>query len=112
MNHQIIPVGERIDHVYVDEPAEFRVLEAATNRRKRREAADGEERLRELDRRQRAERKERRQVLKNCMVLCLGMVATCCAASAVLAWKAAYPVLAVFPAALAMLAVGAGIRMR
>ena len=47
MNHQIIPVGERIDHVYVDEPAEFRVLEAATNRRKRREAADGEERLRE-----------------------------------------------------------------
>lgn len=112
MNHQIIPVGERIDHVYVDETAEFRVLEAATNRRKRREAADGEERLRELDRRQRAERKERRQVLKNCMVLCLGMVATCCAASAVLAWQAAYPVLAVFPAALALLAVGAGIRMR
>lgn len=112
MNHQIIPVGERIDHVYVDEPAEFRALEAATNRRKRREAADGEERLRECDRRQRAERKERRQIMKNCLLLCLGMVATCCAASAVLAWQAAYPVLAVFPAALAMLAIGAGIRMR
>ena len=50
--------------------------------------------------------------MKNCMVLCLGMVATCCAASAVLAWQAAYPVLAAFPAVLALLAVGAGIRMR
>lgn len=112
MNNQMIPVGERIDHVYVDEPAEFRVLEAATNRRRRREAASSEERLRELDRRQRAERKERRQVMKNCMVLCLGMVATCCAASAVLAWQAAYTVLAAFPAVLALLAIGAGIRMR
>lgn len=109
-NTQIIPIGKRIDHVYVDEPEDFRVLAAATDRRKQREAEDVQESLRERNRQRREARHERRRIVHNCTLLCLGMVATCCAISAVLAWQASYPALAVFPAALALLAIWSGVR--
>lgn len=112
MNTQMIPIGERIDHVYVDEPGEFRAFAAQTDRRKRRAEADVQEQLLERKRQQREARQERRRIMRNCMALCLGMVATCCAISAVLAWQATYPALAIFPAALAGLAICAGVRMR
>lgn len=112
MNAQIIPVGERIDHIYVDEPSEFRAFAAKTDSRKQREAADVQELLRERNRQKREARQERRRIARNCATLCLGMAATCCAISAVLAWQASYPALAIFPAALALLAICTGVRMR
>lgn len=109
-NTQIIPIGKRIDHVYVDEPGEFAAFAAQTDSRKRREAEDVQESLKERNRQRREARHERRRIVHNCTLLCLGMVATCCAISAVLAWQASYPALAVFPAALALLAIWAGVR--
>ena len=85
-NTQIIPVGKRIDHVYVDEPGEFQAFASRTDVRKR--------------------------IVRNCTLRCLGMVATCCGICAALACRATYPALATFPAALALLAIWAGVRVR
>lgn len=111
-NTQIIPVGRRVDHVYVDEPNEFRVFASRTDGRKRKEAADAQETLRERNRQRREARQERKRIVHNCTLLCLGMVATCCGICAALAWRATYPALATFPAALAILAIWAGVRSR
>lgn len=111
-NTQIIPAGKRIDHVYVDEPGEFQAFASRTDVRKRREAEDARETLRERNRQRREARQERRRIVHNCTLLCLGMVATCCGICAALAWRATYPALATFPAALALLAIWAGVRAR
>lgn len=111
-NTQIIPISKRVDHVYVDEPEDFRVLAAATDRRKQQEAESVQESLKERNRQRREARQERRRIVHNCTLLCLGMVATCCAISAVLAYRTSYSALAIFPAALELLAIWVGVRMR
>ena len=111
-NTQIIPVGKRIDHVYVDEPGECQAFASRTDVRKRREAEDAQETLRERNRQRREARQERKRIARNCTLLCLGMVATCCGICAALACRATYPALATFPAALALLAIWAGVRAR
>ena len=110
--NSIIPAGKRIDHVYVDEPSEFAALAAQTDSRKRREAEDVQESLKERNRQRREARQERRRIVHNCKLLMLGMASACCGICAVLAWRAAYPALAIFPAALALLAIRAGVRTK
>lgn len=111
-NTQIIPVGKRIDHVYVDEASEFRALASRTDMRRIREAECAQEELRERNRKRQQALQERKRVSRNCALLCLGMVATCCGICAAEAWYATYPALATFPAVLALLAIWAGVRAR
>ena len=111
-NTQIIPVGKRIDHDFVDEASEFRAFASRTDMRRIREAECAQEALRERNRKRQQALQERKRISRNCALIFLGMVATCCGICAALAWRATYPALAMFPAALALLAIWAGVRVR
>ena len=77
-NTQIIPVGKRIDHVCVDEESEFREFASRTDMRRIMEAECAQEELRERNRKRQQALQERKRVSRNCALLFLGMVATCC----------------------------------
>lgn len=111
-NTQIIPVGQRRDYEYVDEPKEFAFFARSTEQRKREEAARIEADIRDRNRRKKAAREERRTLVRNFKLMALGVAATCCAYTAFFAWRASYPALAVFPAVLAVLAIWAGVRCK
>lgn len=111
-NTQIIPVGKRIDHVCVDEASEFREFASRTDMRRIREAECAQEELRERNRKRQQALQERKRISRNCALLFLGMVATCCGLCAAEAWHATYPALATFPAVLALLAIWTGVRAR
>lgn len=104
---QIIPTT---CHVYVDEPSEFRHFSRCTDARKQREAERIETDVRERNRKRREARQERRRIARNCKLLFLGAIATCCAISAFMVWRSSYPALSIFPAALSLLALWAGVR--
>lgn len=107
-NAQIIPVAQRRDNLYVDEPSEFAHLSRCTEKRKQRDAERIESDLRERNRQRREARNDRRRLIQNCKLMFLGATATLCAISAVLAWRASYPALAIFPATLTVVSLWAG----
>lgn len=107
-NAQIIPVAQKRDYLYVDEPSEFEHLSRCTDQRKQRDAERIESDLRERNRQRREAREDRRRLIANCKLMFLGAVATLCAISAVLAWRASYPALAIFPAVLTGVSLWAG----
>lgn len=111
-NTQIIPVGNRIDHVCVDEASEFREFASRTDVRKRREAEDAQEKLRERNRKRQQALQERKRISRNCALLFLGMVATCCGLCAAHVCLVTNPIFATFPASLAFLALWTGVRAR
>lgn len=111
-NTQIIPVGKRIDHVYVDEASEFRAFASRTDMRRIREAECAQEELRERNRKRQQALQERKRISRNCALLFLGMVATCCGICAALVCRVTSPIFATFPASLAFLALWAGVKCR
>lgn len=111
-NTQIIPVGKCIDHVYVDEASEFRALASRTDMRRIREAECAQEALRERNRKRQQALQERKRVSRNCALLFLGMVATCCGLCTAHVCCVTNPIFATFPASLAFLALWTGVRAR
>lgn len=111
-NTQIIPVGKRIDHVYVDEASEFRAFASRTDMRRIREAECAQEELRERNRKRLEALHERKRISRNCALLFLGMVTTCCGICAALVCRVTSPIFATFPASLAFLALWAGVKCR
>lgn len=109
MNTQIVPAST--PHIYVDEPSEFRALESRTDARKQCESARIKTTLRERNRQRREARQERKRIVRNCKLLCLGIVAACCTTVAAFAAQATYPALAVFPAAISLLSIWSGVSM-
>jgi len=107
-NAQIIPVALRRNHLYVDEPAEFSRINQHSEQNRQRETERIESDLRERNRKRREARNEHRRLMHNCYLMLLGAGATLCAISAVLAWRASYPALAIFPAVLAVVSLWAG----
>lgn len=107
MNTQMIPIGK--PYVYVDEPAEFSDLAKKTDLNRRKTADSIERELSEQHRRNREARRERRRLVENCKLLALGMVSACCAICAVQVFLASYHALAVFPAALSVIAICRGV---
>lgn len=105
---QIIPTSK--PYVYVDEPAEFRALAAQTEAKKKNDMERIEAELRERNRQRREARQERDRIVRNCKLLFFGVIAACCGISALLAWKASYPALAIFPAVLTLISLAAGVR--
>lgn len=93
-----------------DEAAEFRGFERRTDARRAAEARHQREAESRAAEAERLRRKETRRIIHNCKLLFLGMASACCGICAVLAWRASYPALAIFPAALALLAIWAGVR--
>ena len=111
-NTQIIPVGQRRDYEYVDEPKEFAFFARSTEQRKQRDAERIESDLRERNRQRREAREDRRRLVQNCKLMFLGSAATLCMLSSVLAWRASYPALALFPAVLALVSLMEGVRTK
>ncbi|MBQ6430814.1 MAG: hypothetical protein IJJ99_02930 [Oscillospiraceae bacterium] len=107
-NAQIIPVAQKRDYLYVDEPSEFEHLSRCTDQRKQRDAERIESDLRERNRQRREARREWRHLMHNCYLMFLGIVATCCALASITAIRASYPALAIFPAVLALVSLWAG----
>lgn len=105
---QIIPASKA--YTYVDEPAEFRALAAKTEAKSQTDMERIKAELREKNRQRREARQERSRIVRNCKLLLFGALAACCGISAVLAWEASYPALAIFPAALGIISLAAGIR--
>ncbi len=111
-NTQIIPVGKRIDHDFVDEASEFREFASRTDMRRIREAECAQEELRERNRKRQHALQERKRISRNCALLFLGMVATCCGLCAAHVCCVTNPIFATYPASLAFLAIWAGVRAR
>lgn len=110
VNTQVIPASS--PHVYVDEPSEFRGLARQTDARKQRQVAQIEADVRERNRQRREARQERKRIVRNCKLLCLGIVAACCTTCAVFAVQATYPLLAIFPAAISLISIWSGVSMK
>lgn len=104
---QIIPLD---GSATIDENKEFSYFAAMTDNRKRREARDVEESLKERNRQRREQREARRHLIRNCKLMLLGAAAVASIAVAVMAWDNT-PVLAIFPAALAVLALSRGLNL-
>lgn len=107
-NAQIIPVAQKRDYLYVDEPAEFSRINQHSEQNRQRETERIESEIRERNRQRREARREWRHLMHNCYLMFLGAVAALCAISAVLAIRASYPALAIFPAVLAVVSLWAG----
>lgn len=109
MNTQMIPAESPC--IYVDEPSEFRAFAEKTDENMRYFADEAAKQLARKHQACREARKQRRRIIRNCKLILLGIVASGCAIAAVLIWRASYPALAIFPAALAVISLAKGVKL-